>query len=256
MTTVAEPTAPVTTGPGDASTTGGRRRPLAYAVLLCLAGAGLALFAATRTWAVEVVSRPAPLPPIRLARTGGDLLPWLPALAVVGLAGTGAVLATRGLPRRILGGLLLLVGAAVALGAGSALLGPPTGVDPATGADLVTDPSGPAWPLLCGLGGLALAGGGAWTLARGQRWPAMGARYERGADTATPGPTRSAAVDRATGGGRARRSGGIGQPGGRDLIESWDALDRGEDPTLSDDPAPGDPELSEDPAPADDQRPD
>lgn len=246
---MAGPTAQVPE-PGSDPTTGRRRRPLAYAVLLCLAGAGLALFAATRTWAAEVISRPAPLPPVRLTRTGGDLLPWLPALAVVGLAGAGAVLATRGLPRRIVGGLMALVGVAMALGAGFALLNPPTGVDPATGADLVTDPTGPAWPLLCGVGGLALAGGGVWTLARGQRWPAMGARYERGADTATPELSTSGAVDRPTGGGRARPSGGIGQPGGRDLIESWDALDRGEDPTLTEDPA-----HAADPAHADDQRP-
>lgn len=221
------------TGPGGEPAAGRRRRPLAYAVLLCLAGAGLAVFAATRTWAAEVIARPAPLPPIRLTRTGSDLLPWLPALALVGLAGAGAVLATRGLARRIVGGLVLLVGAAIAFGAGSGLLDPAaTGVDPATGGDLVTDSTGPVWPLLCGIGGLALAAGGTWTLARGQRWPAMGARYERGADPAGPDPTTAGAVDRRTDGGGPPPSGTAPQSGGRDLIESWDALDRGEDPTI------------------------
>lgn len=187
------------------------RRPLTYAVLLCLAGAALALFAATRIWAVEVTARPAPLPALREVRTGGDLLPWLPALALVGLAGAGAVLATRGVPRRVVGGLLLAVGAGVTAGAGYAALAPAAGA------------AGSTWPLLCAVGGLALTLGGTLTAARGNRWPAMGARYERAA--AKPGV--------AGWGGGPGAAADDPRAVGRGLVETWDALDRGEDPTAS-----------------------
>jgi hypothetical protein len=162
------------------------RRELTYTVVLCLAGAGLALFAATRTWAVDVVARPEPLPPARTPRTGGDLLPWLPPLAVVGLAGSGAVVATRRWARRWLGVLLLLVGLGVAAG----------------GAYGLTETT--AWAAACVAGGLGLVAGGAAAAVRGPSWPSLGTRYERATRRTADGPTAA-----------------------------WDALDRGEDPTVS-----------------------
>ncbi|MEH0820565.1 Trp biosynthesis-associated membrane protein [Micromonospora sp. CPCC 205714] len=176
------------------------RRELAYAVLLCLPGAGLAFWAATRTWAVEVTPRGS-LPSAREGRTGADLLPWLSALALVGLAGGGAVLATRGRARRLLGGLLALLGAAVAAGGGYGLIA-------AFDGEVSRQ-----WPALCLLGGVLAALGGALTAARGQRWPAMGARYERRSGGAAGADGRPAAE--------------------RGTREAWDALDRGEDPTVS-----------------------
>lgn len=177
----------------------GARRAMTYAVLLCLAGAGLALFATTRTWAVEVVTRPAPLPAQREVYTGARLLPWLPALALVGLAGAGAVIATRGRLRRVLGGLVTLLGVLIAAGGGYGAAGP------------VTGEVHRGWPLLCLLGGVLAVGGGAWTAMAGQTWPAMGARYER-PTVAPSGPPPA----------------GTRPDGTRDV---WDALDRGEDPT-------------------------
>jgi len=196
------------TGAGHAAAAGptrAGRRALAYAVLLCLAGAGLAVFAATRTWAVELTTRAAPLPSAQVTRSGGDLLPWLPALALVGLAGAGAVLASRGIGRRLVGGLLVLVGVGVAAG----------GAEGGFGAD--PGEVRVAWPLLCVLGGLLVAGAGVVTAVRGPRWPAMGARYER----AGAGPAESSLV---ADGGRVD---------GRRTAAAWDALDRGEDPTVS-----------------------
>ncbi|MBQ1027600.1 Trp biosynthesis-associated membrane protein [Micromonospora sp. C95] len=185
-------------GDGGARSAPGRRE-LAYAVLLSLAGAGLALWAATRTWVVDVVGRSEPMLLVEEGRTGGQLLPWLPALALVGLAGGGAVLATRGRPRRVLGGLLTLLGLAVAAGGGYGLVGDL--------GDLVTW----QWPALTLIGGVVAAGGGSLTLLRGHRWPAMGARYER----------------------RPRRPVGTSGPiGGAGTVEAWEALDRGEDPTI------------------------
>ncbi|MEU3457090.1 Trp biosynthesis-associated membrane protein [Micromonospora sp. NPDC006766] len=175
------------------------RRELTYAVLLCLAGAGLALWAVTRTWSVEVTAR-GPLPAARHARTGTDLLPWVSALALVGLAGGGAVLATRGRVRRLLGGLLTLVGLAVAAGGGYGLAAALAG-------------AGRQWPALVLVGGLIATAGGALTGLRGDGWPAMGARYERRARPAGRADDRPA-VERGT-------------------RDAWEALDRGEDPTVS-----------------------
>nr|WP_245719201.1 Trp biosynthesis-associated membrane protein [Micromonospora rhizosphaerae] len=170
-------------------------------MLLCLAGAGLAFWAATRTWSVELTARGS-LPPSRQARTGADLLPWVSALALVALAGGGAVLATRNRVRRLLGALLALLGLAVAAGGGYGLVAGFSGQ------------VSRQWPALCLVGGLVAAAGGLLTALRGGAWPAMGARYER--------PARSG------------KSSGTGGPAvGRGTRDAWDALDRGEDPTVS-----------------------
>jgi hypothetical protein len=185
------------------------RRRLTIAVLLCLVGAGVAVFATSRTWSVDVTPRPAPLPSVRVARTGGDLLPWVPALALVGLAGAGAVLATRGLVRRLIGALLVFAGAGVAAGGVYGTAAVERG-----GAN-------PAWPALCALGGLLAAVGGLYTTARGHRWPGMGARYER------PGGRGTAARDTT-----AEPADGS-RVEGRTTTAAWEALDRGEDPTIT-----------------------
>jgi hypothetical protein len=188
---------PGTTAPVAAPAARGRRE-LTYAVLLCLAGAGLACWAVTRTWSVELTARGS-LPPTRDSRTGADLLPWVSALALVGLAGGGAVLATRGRLRQLLGGLLTLTGLAVAAGGGYGLA--EAGVSR-------------QWPALVLVGGLIAAAGGAFTALRGGGWPAMGARYERPARSTAPTGTQRPAVERGT-------------------RDAWEALDRGEDPTVS-----------------------
>lgn len=185
-----------TAGPGARG-----RRELTYAVLLCLAGAGLAFWAATRTWSVELTARGS-LPPSRHVRTGADLLPWVSALALVALAGGGAVLATRGRVRRLLGGLLALLGLAVAAGGGYGLV-----------AGFAGEVSR-QWPALCLVGGVLAAAGGLFTALRGGGGPAMGARYERPARSAEPPATG-------------------GPVAGRGTRDAWDALDRGEDPTVS-----------------------
>jgi tryptophan-associated transmembrane protein len=169
------------------------RRGLAHAVLLCVGGAGLALYAATRTWAVEVAVRPAPLPARHTAQDGAA---WLAPIAVVGLAAAGAVLATRGTARRAVGVLLLLIGAGLVAGGGQGL------------------PDSRLWPALCLAGGLAVALAGGLTAARGQTWPTMGARYERDREATSDRPVP------------------VAQDGSVGSIQAWDALDRGEDPTL------------------------
>ncbi|HEX6970098.1 MAG TPA: Trp biosynthesis-associated membrane protein [Micromonosporaceae bacterium] len=169
-----------------------RRRRERLAPASSVVGAGLTLFAATREWVVEVTARPAPLPEVRTGRTGAELMPWLVPLALVALAGAGAVLATRGVVRRGVGGVILAVGAsAAAAGVWGATL-------PQAGASRL-------WPVLCGLGGLLTAGGGWLVAVRGRDWPSMGDRYERPVAGVAAGERTTAVV--------------------------WDALDRGEDPT-------------------------
>jgi uncharacterized membrane protein (TIGR02234 family) len=169
------------------------RRDHLAAVASCLAGAGVALFAVTRVWVVRVEQRPG-LSDLRTEQTGSDVQPWLIGLALVALAGTGALLATRGVARRVLGVLLALTGAGVAAGAVLAR----AGIDPgAAGA------AGSVWPAASVLGGAAVVAGGVLAARHGHLWSAMSSRYER--------RPAAASLDE-----------------GREL---WDALDRGDDPT-------------------------
>jgi len=124
----------------------------ARAVVVAAVGAGLALFGASRPW--EGVA-PA-------VRTGADLYPWLSAVALLALAGAGALLAVRGAVRVVVG--LLLAAAALALG-GCTVHALATGVRP-------------GWLLVVAAGGVMTFYGGVLAI-RGRDWTATGARYER-----------------------------------------------------------------------------
>ncbi len=175
------------------------RRPYLLTLVACLAGAGLAAYAATRVWSVTVVTRPG-LSDLRTERTGADIEPWLIGLALVALAGTGALLATHGRVRRGLGVLLALTGAGVAVGAVAGRVGLNVG---AAGS------GGTVWPIACALGGAIIVAGGLTAARLGHRWPAMSARYER-----RPPPPASPETP-------------------ADHRAAWDALDRGDDPTAA-----------------------
>jgi hypothetical protein len=166
-------------------------RQLASTVLGCAAGAGLILFASTRTWSTQTVVRPAPLPVQVLTHSGAQLYPALPALALVGLAAAGALLATRGRARLAVGLLQMAVGIAVVAGTVVAELG--TAAVPAV------------WFVACQTGALVVGAAGGYTVRHGRGWPAMGTRYERGARAPVTADASSAQV--------------------------WDAIDRGDDPT-------------------------
>ncbi|MEV7627391.1 Trp biosynthesis-associated membrane protein [Actinoplanes sp. NPDC089786] len=189
-------------------------RGLAAAVLGCVAGAGLAIFAATRVWAVAVTERPG-LPELREQTTGAAAQGWIIALAVVALGGAGALLATRGGLRRGLGVLLMPVGAGLAVAAIAARSGLDVG---AAGAGSIV------WPAVCVIGSALIVLGGLGAARRGHRWPAMGSRYERGT---APSPL-------AQPGGPSEPSAAAGlKPDvtATDTRAAWDALDRGDDPT-------------------------
>jgi uncharacterized membrane protein (TIGR02234 family) len=177
--------------------TAGRR--LAGTLILGVAGAGLATYAITRTWSEQVTTR-AGMSALRAARTGADIEPWVLGLALVALAGAGALLATRGLFRRLLGGLLAVVGAGISAGAIAGRAGLEVG---AAGAGATV------WPVACVLGGLSVLLGGLSAARYGHEWPGMGARYDR--RSAAPADLE---VDQRV-----------------DTRAAWDALDRGDDPT-------------------------
>ncbi|MEU4425241.1 Trp biosynthesis-associated membrane protein [Actinoplanes sp. NPDC024001] len=191
------------------------RRSHLVAVLACLAGAGLSVYAATRVWSVRVEHRTG-LSDLRTEQTGAEAQPWLVGLALVALAGAGALLATRGVVRRVLGGLLVLSGVGIAVGAVLARTGVAAG-EAGAGAAI--------WPVACVLGGAIVAVGGLLAARHGHLWSAMSSRYERSTPpssstpaTAPPGPQETS-VNPA------------------DSVKStdnrafWEALDRGEDPT-------------------------
>ena len=142
---------------------------MTIAVVVCAAASALVLLAASRVWGEVTTVRPAPLPPTVVRRTGTSLAPWLPALGAVGLAGAGALIATRGVVRTVVGIAL------TACGLGTVVVGLlPLG----RGAS-------PLWPIACAFAGIFVAMVGATTVRWGRTWPAMGARFERPA-----GPTK------------------------------------------------------------------
>jgi hypothetical protein len=176
------------------------RRALTIAVASCALGAALALLAATRTWTVVITPRPAPAAALRTARTGSDLEPWLTALALVALAGAGALLATLGRSRAAVGVVLVLSGIGVFAGGVNGLV---------TVAHVTV-----GWPVLAVVASTFIGYGGGLAAVRGRRWPAMGSRYERPRGPRTPAEDQPQYIG----------------PSASD-VAMWDALDRGEDPT-------------------------
>jgi uncharacterized membrane protein (TIGR02234 family) len=182
------------------------RRSYALTLAACAVGAALSAYAVTRTWSLRLTARTG-MSDLRSARTGADAEPWVIGLALVALAGTGALLATRGVVRRVLGVLLALAGLGVAAGAVAGRVA----VDPGSAGAGAT-----VWPAACVLGGLIIAAGGVTAARLGHRWPAMSARYERKVVT----PAQRTAADPAS-----------ADPPTADHRTAWDALDRGDDPT-------------------------
>jgi uncharacterized membrane protein (TIGR02234 family) len=168
---------------------GGDRREVAAVVVAMAVGGGIGVLATARTWSTIVVTRLPPLGPVSHGVSGRTLQPGVTGLAVVALAGVLAVLATRGVTRRLIGAVLALAGAGMVwwsvagLSAVSAARGRQLVADARTVAGLGTASATnvsvhPGWVVLAALGGLLVIAGGLTTAARGGRWRAMSARYE------------------------------------------------------------------------------
>lgn len=194
------------------------RLEFAVALLLDLIGGALTLIFATRTWQTITVSREAPLHSLSLDLTGRKIDSLPTALALVALAGVVAVLATRGVWRRVIGVLLALAGVGIlasviahwdGVGAPRAqdlLQAALPSVGPADGA-IGIGPVSSAWWVLTLLCGVLIAVAGVLIAWRGHRWAGMSAKYDRPA---------SEDAERDT----AKRDASF-----------WSALDRGDDPT-------------------------
>ncbi|WP_051367333.1 Trp biosynthesis-associated membrane protein [Hamadaea tsunoensis] len=149
---------------------------------------------------------------------GQPLDTWVRPVALVALAGTGALLALRGLRSAaavlvVLAGLTLLAGGVTGFGTS-------------------------AWRAVIVLaGGLAVVVGGSLALVTGRSWPSMSTRYERTGsedDSVAGAPASGEPVGEPIAGENGRDSAAAGvrstapAPTSKDV---WDALDRGEDPT-------------------------
>ena len=193
------------------------RARFAAALVLTLVGGAGALLVSGRAWQTIVAPRPRPFADEVVGVSGRTLEPLVAALGLVALAGVVAVLATRGIARRVVG--VLLAVAAVAMGWGalaglqhvSAAKARSLVADARTGAGL--DPGRPpqvtvhaAWPLVAAGCALALLVAGAAVAALGHRWAGLSRRYEA--------PDAGDEVDRQ-----------------RSDATMWTALDRGDDPT-------------------------
>jgi uncharacterized membrane protein (TIGR02234 family) len=223
----------------------GQRPPAApraareYALVLGVAAAGalLVLLSAHQGWARVVTAAPAPIPGSTVTVNGQAVVPLAGALALASLAGLAAVIATRGLARRLVGVFLAVFGALTVLlvsarvssaavlaaahgaavsQAGSATAGggpagsaPPAGVFPGGGTGVsaaahVAMVSFP-WRPLAAVGGLVVLTAGIVVAWRGPRWPVMSSRYGR-TGRAEPRPVADSAT-------------------------LWESLSRGVDPT-------------------------
>jgi uncharacterized membrane protein (TIGR02234 family) len=181
------------------------RRWFAPTVLAGIAGTGLVALAGAKPWASPDGGAGSPL----VDRSGGHV-PLAAALGLAGLAGWGVLLVTRGVVRRLLAVLSVMV--AVALVA-TAVVGRSSSLDSARHAtvDLGRAPTGAhttAWwfvAVVCAV--LALAAS-AYAVRYVSAWPEMGSRYD--APSRRPAP-----VD----------------PAEMEDVDLWRAIDQGHDPT-------------------------
>jgi uncharacterized membrane protein (TIGR02234 family) len=248
------------------------RRELIVALLLGAAGAGLVFLASRQGWAQVRTTPPSPLPSSRVTVTGAALVPYADALVVAGLATLAAVLASRGLARRLTGVLLAVLGAslaasAFAVSAAAAVTAASSNIGPATAsAGSVTDGGDSAasivpnvagavphvaftaagWQALVLIGAIMMIAAGALVAWRADKMAVMSSRYD-----SPTGPAR-----------RTRAGGGAGSgPGHADSVlhadsehaHSMPASPKATDPVPADpvptDPAPTDP-VPADPVPA------
>jgi uncharacterized membrane protein (TIGR02234 family) len=231
-------------------------REYALALLGGAAGAGLILLAVRQRWAQAVFTPPKPLSPQVIDVSGIDLVPLAGALGLVALACLAAVIATRGVLRRVAGALLAALGAGAGVaaatgmsaatvvsvaaskvgspgaaavsqtGPGSTTSGSAGGasgvsVIGATGRAIMT---GTPWRAAVLVGALIIVAAGLATMWRGPSWPVMSARYDAPARGGGHGGTDHRATARA---GNAQDAAARS----RDSASMWESLSAGADPT-------------------------
>jgi len=223
-----------------------QKRNLAAILLGGAAGAGVVLLATRQELARVVTHAPRPLPDAVTTVTAQSLRPGIAALALAALASLAAVIATRGLLRRITGLITIALGAGVALSAmagittaavlaaaGRAGSSPASGGGAGTAAGSVTAGNGGSaatgsiagfpmhvvlggtgWRLLMLAGALLIVAAGVAVVVLAGRLPVMSGRYERqraasGQQSPRPARPRPAAAS------------------------MWESLSAGRDPTAT-----------------------
>lgn len=184
------------------------RRLYGPVVLATLAAGGAVVLTSGRPWARTTVGG-AGVPDDALGVTGTQAVPLVAALGVVVVTAALGVLATRGLGRRIVGGLVITLGLGIVLLVATAAEPLASAVDDAvaaspsfTGANEPGAVERTAWrwvTLLCGVAVTAL---GVVVVRFASTWPGLSGRYE------APRGTREDTDD-----------------------DIWKALDDGRDPT-------------------------
>lgn len=186
----------------------GRRVYLAVLAGCVLSGA-VVLIAAGRTWGrASLTTITGSID--RVTATGQAAEPALPALGIALLVLTAGIIAARGWLRRFVGVVVVFVGASTV--AIASVSGSDVAAELRHRAFAVANTSVPAhtggWAIVTALAGALAVICGALTVMAGARWPALGARYDaEGARGRQPDRDRRA-------------------------MSEWDALDRGEDPTV------------------------
>lgn len=223
------------------------RRELTLTLLLGAVGAGLIFLATRQAWAQVRTIPPRPLPASLVTITGASLVPYADALVLAGLATLAAVLASRGIWRRLIGALLAVIGAGLAasaltLSSAGALAAANNNAGPATaGAGSVTDGSGSVaatvpnvagatphvtfiaagWQAMVIAGAACVIVAGLAVVLRAGRMAVMSGRYDSPAASSQPVPA-----------GRQHRAAVAADP-----ASLWEALSRGDDPTAGSRPA-------------------
>jgi uncharacterized membrane protein (TIGR02234 family) len=243
------------------------RQELWLALLLGAVGAGLIFLATRQAWAQIRTIPPKPLPPSTVTVTGAALVPYADALVVAGLATLAAVLASKGLLRRLTGALLAVIG--LALGASAftptkagAVSAASSNVSPETAAAgsvmagsgsvsaAVPNVAGTAphvafaaagWQAIVVIGAITMVAAGALVVMRAGRMAVMSSRYDSPAGAAGSQPTsqpgvtaQPAAAGPSSGAGTAGgdwAAAGAGEDRLADSATLWESLSRGEDPT-------------------------
>jgi uncharacterized membrane protein (TIGR02234 family) len=177
----------------------------AATILVGLAASGLCALAVARPWA-RAAATVRGLPPIEASVDGADVAPVAAALAVVCLAGFGAVLATRGWVRRALG--IVIVASAVVVVAVAVVPESTTGLlEDALAARGWTGGgygrSVTAWRVAAAASGVVVMAAGAVVTRFAGEWATMGTRYDSPSEgrqtsqAAADGPMSDAAMWRA-----------------------------------------------------------
>jgi uncharacterized membrane protein (TIGR02234 family) len=212
------------------------RAGFVVALLVEIVGAALVLLVATRDWQTITTVRARPFSADVLGVSGRTLDGAPTALALVALAGVVAVLATKGLVRRVIGALVALAGVGIMWR--SIAAAPPVGTARAAGlvrakhetvgaSAVVTQhvASHPGWAVLSAVGGLLVLVAGVLVAWHGGRWGAMSARYERPAGSGVEARPEHGPEDIER--NRARADAAL-----------WTALERGDDPTADESSEP------------------